>query len=81
MDSILNVALQVAGRACKNAEEEFGLEAGFYSMQQAEVEGRKCLILSVVLCEASVSEPQRVEFLGFREPYESRLDSSSVRPS
>ena len=60
-DSILSAALMVAECAYKNAQEEHGLDAGFYSMQQAEVEGRKCLILSVVLSERE----QPVEFRGF----------------
>ena len=70
---ILQDALKIAEIAYKAAQNEFGYDSGFYGMQQAEIEGSKCLILSIILAEQGkqIQPPSRIQFLG----------DSSIAPS
>src|SRR5690348_4653563 len=57
------VALRIAKYAYEKAIEEFQLDAGFYGIQQAAIEGRKCLIISIVIAKHRAI----VDFSGFQK--------------
>ena len=81
---ILQDALKIAEIAYKAAQNEFGYDSGFYGMQQAEIEGSKCLIVSIILAEPQTVQ-ERVHFLGVQnrshdEAVKSLLESSQIQP-
>ena len=61
---MLGKALKIAQYAYEKASSEFGYDAGFYGMEQADVEGRKCLIISIVIAEPQIP----TKYHGFEAP-------------
>ncbi len=70
---ILKAALEIARHACEKAWNKYNLDAGFYAMQHSEVEGRKCLIVSIIIADRA----PHVSFQGFRERNQSERSVSS----
>lgn len=57
--NILDIAMKIARYACEKAQNDFKVDAGFRALQASEIEGRKCLIVSIVIADPRSDPCQR----------------------